>query len=355
MSKKIFGNIIVFLAFGVIILDTKTAILGVNEGLQLCLQTVIPALFPFFILSTMINSRLLGRSIDLMGPVCRLCKIPNGAESLFLLGILAGYPVGAQLITQAYKQGSITKATAKRLLGFCNNAGPAFMFGMFAPCFENPAVPWVLWGIQIGSALCVGWILSTESDVSGKLIPLPYTTLPQALQSAIKNIATVCGWIIVFRVLLVFCQRWFMWIFPTDLQILFSGLLELSNGCIQLRELSIPGLQFVLAAFLLSFGGLCVVMQTYSATDSLGLGYYFPGKILQAILSVVMSLLLQRWLFSNDAQLNVSPLLILVFVFSAVLIMFVVRKKVVAISGRMLYNSRSFMRKGDAICCFERI
>ncbi len=354
-NKKIFGNIIVFLAFGVIILDTKTAIVGASEGLQMCLQTVFPALFPFFVLSTMLNSRLIGKSIGLLRPICRLCKIPDGSESVFLLGILAGYPVGAQLITQAYAQGCISKGTAKRMLGFCNNAGPAFLFGMLAPCFQNPVVPWVLWGIQIASALCVGWILSTEADDSCKLTPMPYATLPQALHTAIRNIATVCGWIIIFRIILVFCQRWFLWIFPTDIKILFSGLLELSNGCIQLRELPLPGLQFILASFMLSFGGLCVGMQTHSATGSLGLGYYFPGKLLQTILSVTMSLILQQWLFPEDEQLNVSFLLLFALtipVFFATF--FLRRKKVVAIRGGMLYNTSSFLRRGDTVCCLER-
>ncbi len=343
-SKKLLSSILTFLAFIIIILDTKTAILGVNEGLQLCLQTVIPALFPFFILSAMLNSHLIGKSIGIFRPICKLCKIPYGSESLLLLGFLAGYPVGAQLITQAYVQGSISENTAKRMLGFCNNAGPAFLFGMLAPCFKNPAAAWVLWGIQIGSALCVGWILSADADASCKIKAIPNITLPQALQAAIKNLATVCGWIIVFRIILVFCQRWFLWLFPAEINVLFSGLLELSNGCVLLRELTKPGLQFVLASFLLSFGGLCVCMQTYSATSALGLGYYFPGKILQAILSVTMSLILQSWLFTKEEQFYVPLFLLFLSVIPVVFAaIFYRRKKVVAIRRGMLYNSGSFL------------
>ena len=110
--KWLFRTIPAICAMLIIILDTKTAMSGAIEGIQLCIWTVLPSLFPFFILSGIINSNLLGISIRPLRPLTKLCKIPKGGESLLLLGYFAGYPVGAQLITQEYYNGKLSAETA---------------------------------------------------------------------------------------------------------------------------------------------------------------------------------------------------------------------------------------------------
>ena len=92
-QRKIITGILAALAMLMIILDTKTAIQGSREGIRLCLQTVIPALFPFFILSGIVNNFLWGKHLPLLHPLAALCKIPKGSESLLVLGLIGGYPV----------------------------------------------------------------------------------------------------------------------------------------------------------------------------------------------------------------------------------------------------------------------
>ena len=65
----------------VFILDSKTALSGANEGVQLCIRTVIPSLFPFFVLSALMTGALMGTSLRGLRPLCRLMKMPVGAES----------------------------------------------------------------------------------------------------------------------------------------------------------------------------------------------------------------------------------------------------------------------------------
>jgi len=319
------------LAMLVMILDTKTAIISAQTGLQLCIKTVIPSLFPFFVLSGIINSCLLGQKISILRPLGKLCKIPKGGESLLLIGFLAGYPVGAQLITQAYKDGNIPKTTAHRLLGFCNNAGPAFLFGMLSPLFTQHLVPWVIWGIHIASALIIGYFLPPKEGLHCSITQTPPVTLPKALQSATKNMASVCGWVIIFRVIIGFFSRWFLWGFPEEIQALLSGFLELSNGIVALNHLPSEGLRFVFSGAMLAFGGLCVGMQTLSVTEDLGSGYYFPGKVAHCLLSTVFSLLLHPVLFRNETAIRVTflPMGILTTL-TLFLLLFLRRKKVVA-------------------------
>ena len=340
-KKRIISAIVASLAMLVIILDSKTALFSAQQGLQLCIKSVIPSLFPFFVLSGIISSSLIGQKSKIFSYLGKLCKVPNGAESLLAVGLLSGYPVGAQLVTQAYKDGNLSSDAARRMLGFCSNAGPAFIFGIIAPMFENPCISWTLWGIHIMGALAAGWIL--PGNVHGA-IPLK-TAVPSSisfqLRKSIQNIATVCGWVVLFRIILGFSNRWFLWIFPTDIQILFSGILELSNGCFLLQNASCEGARFLLAGFMISLGGLCVMMQTVSVTQGIGLGLYFPGKVVQTTLTVLCFYLLQPILFEKQQCAKFDLPCLLGGILTIFFLLIFVRKKVVAFGGRMLYNTGS--------------
>lgn len=277
----------------VLILDSRTAMDGMRSGIDLCLRTLIPSLFPFFILSILMTGSLLGQTSRFLRPIGRLCGIPEGAESLFLTGLLGGYPVGAQNVALAYEAGALSKADAQRLIGFCSNAGPAFLFGIVGQAFDSLWLPWALWGIHIVSAAMVG-IISRPRERSRVVLPQGKPiTLTQALRKAITVMAQVSGWVVLFRMLLNYLNRWFLWLLPGEAQILITGILELSNGCVQLRGLEREGLRLIGASGLLALGGVCVALQTASVTKGLSLGFYFPGKLLQASLGVLMAWFLQ--------------------------------------------------------------
>ena len=290
-----------------IIFDARTAARSAYEGIELCLRTVIPSLLPFFVLSGVINSCLMGSQFRVLRPLGRLCKIPKGTESLLVLGFLAGYPVGAQLVTQSYQEGKISQKTARRMLGFCNNAGPGFLFGMLSPLFSSVKILWVLWLIQILCALIAGILIPATPEPAAHISTHGSISFAEALSKALRSLALVCGWVIIFRIIIGFCNRWFLWLLPTPIQILISGILELTNGCVLLNKLPCEGLRFLLSGALLAFGGLCVAMQTTSVTTGLGTGWYFPGKVLQTTLCMLICLLLQPVLFANT-EVVVLPL-----------------------------------------------
>lgn len=281
----------------ILILDARTALTGGIEGVSICLKTVIPSLFPFFLFSILLNSTLAGTEIVFLRPVGRLLGIPAGAESLLLLGLVGGYPVGAQCITEAYRNGNLDRQDANRMLGFCSNAGPAFIFGMGAFLFERKSVLWVLWVLHIVSALLVGFILPNKRQTISKLTFETSLSIPQALNKAMQAIVGVCGWVVVFRVLLAFLQRWCFWLIGYEAQTFITGLLELTNGCYRLFDATTQGVRFVMCATFLGFGGLCVLMQTVSVTGGLGTGNYFLGKMLQGSVSLFLSGMLQGILF----------------------------------------------------------
>lgn len=309
----------------VLILDSQTALAGMRDGIELCLRTLIPSLFPFFFLSVLLTGNLLGSRIKIMRPIGQLCGIPEGAESLLAVGLLGGYPVGAQNVALAYESGSLSKTDAQRLLSFCSNAGPAFLFGIVGAAFDSPWIPWALWAVHMASALIVGMAGNCNAGRSAAVHRTP-VSLTGALQKALSVMAQVSGWVIIFRMLLTYLDRWFLWLLPNDAKILLSGILELSNGCIQLRELENEGLRFLTAAVLLALGGLCVCFQTSSVAKGLSLKYYFPGKLLQAVLSVLMAMCMQS-ILPLSQKYTVSPFFIALLLLCSLILVWFLRKQ----------------------------
>ncbi len=288
--KSFFVGIGASLGMLILILDGKTAVSGAREGIDLCLKTVIPSLFPFFLLSGLLTNAFAGQKIPFLRPLGALCGVPDGGESLLITGFLGGYPVGAQSVASVFRAGQLSRADAERMLAFCNNAGPAFLFGMAAAMFPQKSAAFFLWFIHILSAVFTAMLIPHRTSQTVTLAQGKSMTLANAMGSAVRVMASVCGWVVLFRILIVFLDRWVLWLLPLPAQVGVTGLLELTNGCCALAAVTNEALRFVMCSGMLAAGGLCVTMQTISVTDGLNLRFYFLGKLLQVLFSLLLSM-----------------------------------------------------------------
>lgn len=310
MGKRFFRGGLAALGILFLILDSKTALKGAQEATQMCLSSVIPSIFPFLVLSGILTPAICGMNVPFLRPLSKIMGIPAGSEGLFFTGILGGYPTGAQAVHQAWQQAQLSKEDAHRMLAFCSNAGPSFLFGILGAKFPDFWMLWALWGIHILSAITVATILPKRRNASRNIFPTSSVTVPQALKNAVMTMGCICGWVVLFRVMLAFLDKWFLWLLPVDVQVGIYGFLELANGCCCM-DLVIPaGMRFILSSAMLAFGGVCVAMQTASVTGQLGLGQYLSGKLLQTCISVILSTVVQKFAFSASEKVALSPVFI---------------------------------------------
>lgn len=341
-NKHLWTGAGAFIGMLILILDGRTALEGARQGIELCLKTVVPSLFPFFLLSILLTSSFMGSSLPILRPLGRLCRVPKGAESLLVSGFLGGYPVGAQSVATAYRAGRLSKQEAERLLAFCNNAGPAFLFGMVSPLFPGQWMAWALWGIHIAGAIFAAVLIPGDHARTVTLSGAKPLSLPAALTASLRIMAAVCGWVVLFRVVIAFLNRWILWILPAAAQVAVTGLLELSNGCCELVNLSDLSLRFLLCSGMLAFGGLCVTMQTVSVTAGLSLRYYFFGKLSQTAFSLLLAgaVVTGRWIPCF------TVLLVSAFLLGKC-------EKRVAFRRRLVYNEGNTLRR-KLPCCFAK-
>ena len=265
---------------------------AVREGLALCANVVVPSLFPFFVLASLVVelglSRCLGRLLHpIMAPLFRV----NGACAAALaLGFVGGYPVGARTVAQLYRRGGISRREACRLLLFSNNCGPAFILGVAGlGCFGSLRAGVLLWGVHILAALVIALALPRQaaepSERPGSVPARPplVPALIAAVRDAAGTMVYICGFVVFFLVLLRVMGRVTGLSHPV-----LSGAVELTQGILALPH---TRRGFVWAAGLLGWGGLSVHGQSaavLSGTD-LPMGPYLAAKAAHAAVSVLLA------------------------------------------------------------------
>lgn len=277
------------IAMAILILDSRTAFRGAEQGINLCIRTVIPALFPFLFLSAILTNSAAGTYRILRFPA-KLLGIPENASSILIPAFLGGYPVGAQSVYQAHRNGVVSRQAAERLLAFCSNAGPSFLFGILTLKFQKLQTVFAIWLIQLIAAWTASRIIRPDWQEDGNCKDTKQEQR-NPMEITVLAMGKICGWVILFRILIFFLERWFLWIVPLNARILLIGLIELSNGCCMLDLVEDASVRFVIANVLLAFGGFCVVLQTSSVCGTLSIRYYILGKLIQAFSATVLALM----------------------------------------------------------------
>lgn len=315
MKKRMslfFSLLLFLLALG----EAKALRAGAEWGLALCLKLLIPTLLPLFALSGLTNRLGLGDALrrGLGGIMGRLFGVSGAGAAAFLLGLCGGYPLGAATAAELYRSGRISREEGERLLGFCDNTGPAFAvaaLGMGA--FQSAGAGLFLYGVHLIAAVLTGLLLRgkrCERSLPKESVPPPFSAaLTEAVSAAGRAMLGVCLWVIVFSALLfVLNARGTLDGLAGALAVKFGlelrfcrallwSLFELSGTVGLLAGQSLSPTTLALAAFALGWGGLCVHFQSLSVSAELSARRRLPGKLLHGLLSAVLSYIMSTIFF----------------------------------------------------------
>lgn len=314
-------TVVAIIGMLLLIFDSRSAFIGVQEGIDLCLRAVIPSIFPMMFLARLLTTQYW------IGPkwLSKLFRLPENSQALLIASILSGYPVGAQLVGDAYKSHRLNDADARRMVCVCSNCGPAFLFGMTAQLFGKLWISWVLWGILLFSSAITGWLMPGTPGVCRSGLKNK-TNVSQILNASVKTMGIICGWVVMFRVILKLLKRWIIGRLPMLYQVALSGLLELSNGCSELSQMENMGLKFMLCGLFMSFGGICVFLQILGVAQDVNMSAYFPGKIFQSGICVLLTYSVQLLFFSPAEKCKLPLWSITVFLLITLLAAYFLRK-----------------------------
>ena len=324
------GTMVWFLA------DSAQVRSAAAEALSLCARSVIPALFPFLALSSMLVRMGFANWITpwCSGWMTTLFRLPGCAAGALVLGLIAGYPVGARTAGELYRARLLTREEAQRLIAFCNNSNPVFLISVLGGgVFHSTRVGLWLWLIHVASALLTGiffrggrrggWWQRNKRQVSrqpdkqqsgrrqkdrqqggwrqrcGGSVALPPTAPPSlseafvaSVRSAGETMLFLCAFVTFFYVLVAPLSA-----LGTPVGAVLTGVLELFSLTPLLAD---DAFSFVLAAGCSGWGGLCVMCQTAAVLGDSGLSLRpcILGKLVQGVLSALLAILLSGHVFS---------------------------------------------------------
>lgn len=317
--RDFFLGLALLLATLSLMLYPQEAMAAGRDGLTLCYNVIVPSLFPFFVLSSLVVelglAGYLGRALE---PVMRpLFNVSGACASAFALGFIGGYPVGARTALTLYEKGMCTRTEAERLLSFCNNSGPAFILGVVgAGVFGSSKVGLLLYLAHAAASVCIGLVFrfykaggkhKAEKRAAPQFHAERFTT---AFTGSIKNsffsTLNICAFVVFFTVVirmlflsgllpalakslgtflapLGFSQAW--------AERLLTGVLEMSSGVSSLMGSGALAGRMSMAAFMLGWAGFSVHCQVLSFIGGSGLSVrtYLVGKLMHGGLSALFT------------------------------------------------------------------
>lgn len=309
---NIFLRFLVLLSLlGIMIFPSDIIDCGKN-AVELAFFRVIPSLFPFFTLQSLIVLTGISNTLsNTLGVVFKkIFKISN--SSAYILGIIGGYPLGFKGVVGLYKEKIITKSEAEHMAGFCNNAGPAFIIGFISIyLFQSEKIGYLLLSSHVLSSFIVGVIFSFFAKKSTNIQKPPpiqtpfYEAFIKSVNDGFSSVLTVCGYVIFFSVFTQILANFKVFstislllspiislvnLSSDDFTAILIGTIELTSGINYLQSINSSVLtKILISSFLLAFCGISIHFQTLNFKENLNLKKYYIAKLLQCIISPILS------------------------------------------------------------------
>ena len=280
-----------------ILLHPAESLAAARSGISVWALNVVPGVLSFAILGNVLialgAAHFLGALFE---PVMRrVFSVSGGGALPFVIGLIAGYPIGAKVVSSMREAGEIDKTDAQRLLAVCSNAGPLFVVGAVgAGMFGSGSAGYFLLAAHYAGAFGVSLIMrlygkskgqqkNNMSGFAGR--PRGYiaayramaaarrrdgrgfgAVLGGAVMDAANTMLLVGGFIVLFSVVsaLISATPLFGALgFETDgiFAGVFAGTIEMAGGVSKISVLGINAVTLAAAVFIISFGGVSVLCQ----------------------------------------------------------------------------------------------
>lgn len=285
---------------------------AVFSGILRCVNIIIPSLFFMMVISgILIRSMILQRISPVFDKFSRFVFGMDGTVFIiFLLSMFAGYPVGASLITEHYRNGRISAKQAEIYLCVCYGAGPAFIYGV---------VSGSLWGSRAGnlvilsnvianifSALILRVIFSKKlkpsaSSGSKARVRLDCADFMTSISSASESLFSLSAMIITFSVISALIKSGDLYkhlVRSEFAEEIVSSVMDITA----VADFNIYSYHILpVISGLISFGGICVIMQIYSVTEyKFNMFLFIIVRVSAGLLSYFSAALLAEYFFADE-------------------------------------------------------
>lgn len=291
---KKFKNILTILIMALLILifslNSKTVIASVKYSLELCYSSVIPSLFPFFILCEFLMS-----TVSQIGT--------NYSAVAFITGLVTGFPTGVRNVCQLYSDGCINKKSAVSLLHCTANASPAYIVAFIGVCIiRSRTAGLILLVSQVICAFACAVFFRCFKKSHAKTTRVSVVSMTETACKSITNSVIsclfVCGYIIFFGIIAdliidfnihTAIGKAMFFIPEKQASAIVVGFIELTRGICML-DFNDPD-SIIAAAVITAFSGISVIMQCMSCVikSKLPVRPLITGKLIYTLLMPIIA------------------------------------------------------------------
>ncbi len=265
---------------------------GIRHGLSLCVQAVIPSVFPSMIVSDALLCERAWVERSWLGHIfARVFHLPPAAAVAYLLGLCTGFPVGMRVCAELYRDGVLTRQECERLMCFCNNTGPAFLIaGIGGGLYGDVRIGAALYLCQLLVSAGIGVLLGRGkpyTHTAHKPSPCVFC-LVDSVRDASLSCVYIGGFVSMFSAVAYLAQH----MLPQGMCVLLLPLLEIGSAASYLGHTSIDILHLSATAFAVGFSGLSVHMQSMVFFKDLPIstGPYYSAKLAAGVLCACLFL-----------------------------------------------------------------
>lgn len=290
-------NLYVLLFFALLstLLISKQRILQLSilSSIKLCLNTIIPAIFPFMILSDYFVCNIQMHNIR-SGKIIllfeKMFNIERAGFIPFLVGNICGFPIGSRLALQLQDSKYISKEECETLIPISSNPSLAFVVSGVGAGMRSSVSDGIILYFSVLVATILSGIIWREKRSASKLHGF-YTNKSFSVIDSIKNAAftsiIISSYIIFFSMVIDLIKSFnILNIFVITL----ASILEIGNATNLISTAKLPAnLSLPLTAFSLGFSGISVYMQTKALNNNITFYNYSKVKLTEGLFAFVIT------------------------------------------------------------------
>ena len=305
MKEKTLNILVILLSIFVLfelLIDKSMIYESIMDALKMWVKSLIPALFPFFIISDiLINYNITYYIPKIIKKICKyVFNISDNMLSILFLSMLSGFPSSARNTRYFYGKGLIDLDEANHILIFSHFANPVFILSTVAVFFfHNERLGIILLISHYLSNIVLGICFRNKfTHDNYKNVDILFSNkfsdvFMSAIKNAIDTILMICGILVVFLTLTTIVIN----ILNLNIYnaMIVKSIFEITIGLQSLGILNI-GIYYkgIIASMVLAFGGICVHMQviSYIIGSEIKYRYFFMGRIFQMIIAPIITYLI---------------------------------------------------------------
>lgn len=265
-----------------ILLNSKTVINSVLESSKLFILKIFPSLMPTMIIGLL----LVKQNIHLIIPKFIkkmfnfLFNFDDAMSSIFIISMICGSPSSASFINEYLKDGKINEKTAENLMCCTHFINPLFVIaGVGIGVFNSAKIGVLILLATYLSNFIKAFLLrknfnsSKQESYNNANKERFIDTFKNVVKISMMQLLSIFGIVILFNILISLIGEIF------NINELFKAMinimLEITSGIAKIGKLNlrIP-IKIFLSYYALTFGGICIWMQTISMITNKKIKYF---------------------------------------------------------------------------------